>query len=170
MRGVVRGVTGVDFDDTLPPVAALQVVHIDYSLTHAALVDIAARIDKKLVHAVTIDIARLDIKDGVVLLQVAGVQILKTASVHHIGVDRHRQACIESAHTPVAKRVEDQLDLSGVRLAVDRRGGTVAVGTKLGNAALFACTGIAAELNTCGVNARETVIVVGEHCRGPIVT
>lgn len=83
MRGVVRGVTGVDFDDTLPPVAALQVVHIDYSLTHAALVDIAARIDKKLVHAVTIDIARLDIKDGVVLLQVAGIQILKTASVHH---------------------------------------------------------------------------------------
>ena len=68
MRGVVRGVTGVDFDDTLPPVAALQVVHVDYGLAHAVLIDIAARIDKKLVDAVAIDIARLDIKDGVVLL------------------------------------------------------------------------------------------------------
>ena len=114
MRGVVRGVTGIDLDDALLPVAALQVIHVDYSLAHSVLVDIAARVDKKLVDAVAIDIARLDIKDGVVLLQVTGIQVLKTAFVHHISVDRHRQVCVESARTPVAKRVEDQLNLSGV--------------------------------------------------------
>lgn len=164
MRGVVSGVTGIDLNDALLPVAALQVVHVDYGLAHAVLVDIATRVDKKLVHTVAIDIARLDIKDGIVLLQITGIQILKTAFVHHIGVDRHRQACIELARAPVGKRKEDQLDLSGVRLAVNRRGGTVAVGTELGNAALFARAGVAAELNTRGVNARETVVVVGEYC------
>ena len=68
----------------------------------------------EVVDAVAIDIARLDIKDGVVLLQVTGIQVLKTAFVHHISVDRHRQVCVESARAPVAKRVEDQLNLSGV--------------------------------------------------------
>ena len=164
MRGEVSGVTGIDLNDALLPVAALQVVHVDYGLAHAVLVDIATRVDKKLVNAVAIDIARLDIKDGVVLLQVACVQILKTASVHHIGVDRHRQARIKAARAPVAKRIEDQLNLSGVRLAVDHRGRAVTIGAKLGNAALFARGGIAAELNACGVNAREAVVVVGEHC------
>ncbi len=43
-------------------------------------------------------IARLDIKDGVVLLQVTGIQVLKTAFVHHISVDRHRQVCRECAY------------------------------------------------------------------------
>ena len=169
MRGVVSGVTGIDLNDALLPVAALQVVHVDYGLAHAVLVDIATRVDKKLVHTVAIDIARLDIKDGIVLLQVAGVQILKTASVHHIGVDRHRQARIKAARAPVAKRIEDQLNLSGVRLAVDRRGRAVTIGAKLGNAALFARGGIAAELNACGVNAREAVVVVGKYRRGLIV-
>ncbi len=164
MRGVVRGVTGIDLDDALLPVAALQVIHVDYSLAHAVLVDIAARVDKKLVDTVAIDIARLDIKDGVVLLQVTGIQVLKTAFVHHISVDRHRQVCIELARAPVGKRKEDQLDLSGVRLAVDRGRGAVAIGAKLGDAALFARFGVAAELDARGVNAREIAVLVGKHC------
>ena len=164
MRGVVGGVTGIDLDDALLPVAALQIVHVDYGLAHAVLIDVATCIDKKLVDAVAIDIARLYIKDGVVLLQVTGIQILKAAFVHHIGVDRHRQACIEGARAPVAKRNEDQLNLSGVRRAVNRGRRAATIGTKLGDAALFARFGVAAELDARGVNAREVAVLVGEHC------